>query len=392
MLFLSVGSNYTFRQAIRHCFTVGHAKNSADLQNLLVERYQGKKALLFSRGRDALATAVRAATGGQGSVIVTSLTCYSVVDAAKTAGCKVVYADISPKTLQFDEKNLQTALKNHDVKAIIVQNTLGIATDIDKVLALAKKHNLVVIEDIAHAAGGQYADGREIGTVGDMTMLSFGRDKMIDTINGGALVIRTDSPPAVLEPAVVFPGIIRQIRDRIYPLIGWTARALFPIGLGKYVIGVSYKLHLAKRSADGAANPEMRLPHWQAKLAYKQVKYLTLTTKNRLQRQERYLETLEYLSPQRSSNAVRLPLLVENRDEVMLALKKSGYFTEDSWYEVPISPRRLYHLVDFDEKAHPVVSKVSQHVLNLPTHQLVRDEDIDKIAEIVKKEAKPWNM
>lgn len=392
MLFLSAGSNYTFKQALGHCFTVGRSEDSGKLQKSLVERYDGKKALLFSRGRDALAAAVRTATGGSGAVIVTSLTCYSVVDAVKVAGCEVVYADVSAETLQFDATTLRAALADVEAKAVIVQNTLGIPTDIDDIMTIAREHNLVVIEDIAHAAGGRYADGREIGTVGDMTMLSFGRDKFLDTVSGGALVIRTEHVPSTLKPPLEFPGRMWQFRDRIYPLIGWTARVLSPIRLGGIVNRLSYILRLANRSADAGANPDMRLPHWQAKRAHEQVENMSATVEQRLARQARYLEELAHLSPQPSSNAVRLPLLVENTHEVIAALRQAGYYTKDRWYEMPVSPERLYAQVNFDEAAHPVVTEVAKHVINLPTHQFVRDADIAKMVEIVKKEARPWNM
>lgn len=392
MLFLSAGSNYTFKQALGHCFARGRSEDSAKLQKALVDRYAGQKALLFARGRDALAAAVRTATGGSGAVIVTSLTCYSVIDAVKVAGCEVVYADISSETLQFDAATLRAALADVEAKAVIVQNTLGIPSDIDEIIEVAREHGLVVIEDIAHAAGGRYSDGREIGTVGDMTMLSFGRDKFLDTVSGGALVIRTERVPSTLRPPVEFPGRMWQFRDRIYPLIGWTARVVSPIGLGGIVNRLSYILRLANRSADAPANPDMRLPHWQAKRAHMQVENMSATVEQRRARQAKYLEALAHLSPRSSSNAVRLPLLVENTHEVIMALRRAGFFTKDRWYEVPVSPERLYAQVGFDEAAHPVVTEVAKHVINLPTHQFVRDDDIAKMIEIVRKEARPWSM
>ena len=392
MLFLSLGSNYKFTQAIKHCFATGDENDSALLQKLLVDRYHGKKSLLFSRGRDALASGIRTATGGSGSVIITSLTCYSVVDAVKVAGCQPVFTDISSDTLQTDLNELEAIIKTSKAKAIVIQNTLGIPIDIERVQSLAKKYQLVIIEDIAHAVGGHYSDGSEIGSVGDLTVLSFGRDKLLDTINGGALVIRSEKLSNVINPPIFFPEISRQLQDRIYPLIGWKARLLFPIGLGKYIIAIAYRLGLAKRSADGEADPKMRLPHWQAKLAYGQLNYLDLTIKQRLAKQKRYLSKLRHLSPNLSSNAIRLPLLVANRDEVMAALESAGYHIKDSWYEVPVSPERLYHLVDFNQHNFPKVSEISKHCINLPTHQLVQDEDIDTISKIVEHEAKPWNM
>lgn len=391
MLFLSLGSNYAGSQAFRHLFTIGRKSDAEKLQKLLVDRYQGKKALLYSKGRGALAAAVRLATGGSGKVAVTSLTCYSVIDAVEQAGSQVVYVEISPKTLQFDAHTLAETLKKQKVKAIIVQNTVGIPLDIDAVMTLAKQAGASVIEDLAHSAGAKYADGREVGTIADYTMLSFGRDKLLDTINGGALVIRTGSVPVTLQPPIHFPGFVQQLRDRIYPPIGWLARTLFPVGLGKYVLAIAYKLKLAVRSADGAADSSVRLPHWQAHLALVQMQKLDETVASRLAKQQKYLDKLSHLSMERSANGVRLPLLVENRDEVVAKLKQAGFYTEDIWYDVPVSPERLYHLVDFPEKDFPVVSSLTKHVLNLPTHQLVTDEDIDKISQIVSKEARPWS-
>ncbi len=391
MLFLSMSSNYTAKQAFGHLFSIGRKADAGKLQKLLVDRYEGKKALLFSKGRGALTAAVRLATGGSGKVGVTSLTCYSVVDAVRQAGCEVVYIDISPKSLQFDERTLAQTLKKHQLKAIIVQNTVGIPLDIESIMKLAKEAGVRVIEDLAHSVGAKYADGREVGTVGDYTMLSFGRDKFLDTVNGGALVIRTDSVSVALRPPVRLPGSIQQLRDRIHPPIGWTIRKLSPIGLGKYVHAAVYILKIAVRSADGKADSSLKLPHWQARLALSQMEKLDEIVASRLAKQQKYLKKLAHLSTNRSTNGVRLSLLVANRDEVVKALKAAGYYVEDIWYDLPVSPQRLYHLVDFPEKDFPVVSDVVQHVLNLPTHQLVKDEDIELISQIVLKEAEPWN-
>lgn len=391
MLFLSLGSNYTFPQALRHVFSVGRKSDSMQLQRALNKRYSGKKTLLFSKGRGALAMAVRLATGGKGQVLVTSLTCYSVVDAVRAAGCEVVYAEISRDSLNLTEETLGRAMKGRQIKAIIVQNTLGIPVDIDMVLRLAREAGATVIEDVAHAVGGRYADGREIGTVGHYTMLSFGRDKLLDTINGGALVIRSEAVGATIRPPLEYPGFTQQLRDRLYPLIGWVSRVLFPIGLGKYILALSYKLRLASRSADGAADMTLRLPHWQAGLALAQMNKLEQTVGRRLDNQQSYLKKLAEFSPSiRSSNAVRLPLLIDNRDEVVAALKQEGYFTEDIWYDLPVSPQRLYHLVDFPEADFPVTKEVAGHVINLPTHQLVRPADIDRVSRIITDRGRQW--
>lgn len=391
-VFLSVGSNYKYFQAWRHLLAIGTKNDREKLRKFLIERYNGNQALLFSKGRGALSAGVKLATGGSGMVAVTSMTCYVVIEAIKEAGCEPLYVDIDEKTLQFDAQKLNSAVAGKDVRAVIIQNTLGIPVDIDKVLAVAKKHNLAIIEDLAHSVGGRYKDGREIGSVGDFTMLSFGRDKMIDTINGGALVMRTRDVKKIVEPPLDKVSIKQQLRDKIYPLMAWHARLLFRSGIGKYILGFAYKFGLAIRSADGGTNPGETLPSWQAKLALIQLEKIDENVLSRLNNQEKYTRDLSDFGVKASSNGVRFPLLVENRDEVIAKLKEQFIFVEDVWYEVPISPARLYGEVNFPEKDYPNATTTSRHVVNLPTHQLVKDEQIEKIIEIINGEARPWNL
>ena len=110
----------------------------------------------------------------------------------------------------------------------------------------------------------------------------------------------------------------------------------------------------------------------------------------RLKNQDIYQKELTDFSVAASSNGVRWPLLVENRSEVLAKLKQAGVYAEDVWYEVPVSPARLYKTVHFPEETCPVAVQTTKHILNLPTHQLVGTEDITKICAIIKKEAKIW--
>lgn len=389
MLFLSLGSNYTLRRAIGHLFTFGRSKDSHRLSTELCHRYQAEQAVLYARGRAALSEAVRLATGGKGGVAVTSLTCYVVIEAIKTAGCEPVYIDVDKTTLHFNANQLRRTLEKQSVQAVIIQNTLGIPVEINGIVAAARQYKVPIIEDLAHAVGGQYADGRAMGTVGDYAMLSFGRDKLLDTVNGGALLIRTKNHAAVAVP-VEYVSTVQQLRDRIYPIIAWSARRLFPIGLGKYVIAAAYKLRLAVRSADGGTMVGAALPHWQARLAYKQLDTLALDIANRLQNQALYHRYIAHPLLPASTTAIRLPMLVSNRDKVVQEMKRQGVFAEDVWYEVPISPERLYDTVHFPEKDCPIATTLSYHIINLPTHQAVRQDDIKKIAHIINEKAQPW--
>ena len=389
MIFQALGARYGFVAAVKHAFAHGTEHDSERLRQALVKRYGGE-AVLYQKGRSALAAAIRIATGGGGSVAISGLTCYSMVQAVEAAGCTPVFVDIREKDLHFGAKELTTAIKKHpDVKAVVIQNMLGIPADIMAIAAVAKENKIVIIEDLAHSAGAQYADGREVGTVGDITMLSFGRDKAIDSVNGGALVVRNHTASSA-APAMM-PSFAQQLRDRVYPLIAWLARTLYPVGIGRYVMGASIRLGWVVRSADGEADETIALPYWQAKVACQQVKTLTTTAVRRRKKSQEYAALLGVLVPagteQSGAAPVRVPLLVSNRDDVVAHLAVHKVQVNDIWYDVPVSPRRLYDKVEYPIDECPNAVKISQRLMNMPTHERITGEDIQRISRLVNEVA-----
>ena len=296
--------------------------------------------------------------GEHPGILITSLTCHAVVEAVKSAGFTPVFADVDEKTLHFNGETIEKAFKKHkDIKAVIVQNNLGIPADIKSIKTAARKHNLVIIEDLAHCAGISYADGKEAGLIGDFVALSFGKGKSIDTISGGALVIRskeitytergrfkTKEVKMPKEPTKR-PKFGDRFRDRFYPLFGAIIRGLYHVHLGKLFTSFLLKTHQIKRSADAILDAKVRLTYWQAKLALKQFEALP---KNRLPIREFYL--------------------VDDRDIVLKELARAGFIMDDTWYDIPVSPKRCYKKVKFPENECPVATEIAKHIVNLPTH------------------------
>ena len=391
MIFQALGARYGFGAAVKHAFARGTEADSEKLRQALVKRYGGE-AVLYQKGRAALAAAVRLATNGQGGkVAISGLTCYSVVQAVEAADCTPVFVDIRESDLQFGAKELEAAIKKHaDIKAVVVQNMLGIPADIAAIQKLADKTGIVIIEDLAHSAGAQYADGREVGTVGDITMLSFGRDKAIDSVNGGALVVRNHKNPLAFP--VIMPSSSWQFRDHIYPLIAWLTRVLYPVKLGRYVMGASIKAGLVVRSADGEVDETLCLPHWQAKLAHEQVTSLTTAAVRRRQKAQEYQALVKHLLPSGMGQAgeapVRVPLVVDNRDEVVSHLGTRGVQVNDIWYDVPVSPQRFYDRVHYPVGECPNAVRIAAKLVNLPTHGRISNADIEYISKLVREVAR----
>ena len=385
-----VGTKYTFRTALRHAWTRGTTANHTALQQELERRYGGT-ATLYHKGRTALAEAVRIASGGTGTVAISGLTCYSVVQAVEAAGCTPVFVDIREDDLNFGADELAAACAKHeDIAAVIVQNTLGIPANIAAIQQVAHDAGAVVIEDLAHSAGALYADGSEVGTVGDITMLSFGSDKAIDVVNGGAVIVRNTTITENPTPPSRQPRWRDQFRDRIFPLIAWT-RALFPPHIGPYVMSAAIKLKLVVRSADDDVDTTQHLPYWQAKLALSQVKNLAAIATQRRHAARTYQEHLTPHIPQGVTQAgsapIRMPLLVTNRPRIIAHLRAHGVQSNETWYDVPVSPRRLYSKAHYDETACPVAVRVAAHIINLPTHERVTEANIVKITTLVNEVA-----
>ncbi|MCL1839539.1 DegT/DnrJ/EryC1/StrS family aminotransferase [Candidatus Saccharibacteria bacterium] len=407
MIFLSFAPEFNFSRAIRHLLTIGSKKHSAKLKEELQNRYQGTHVQLFHNGRTALSEAIKAIVPKGSHIVVNGLTCYAVHQAVKAADCNPIYVDINSQDFNFDINQLSLTLsEDPKIKAIIIQNHLGLAADIVSIEKLAEKYGLIIIEDLAHCAGSHYADGREMGTVGAVAALSFGKNKSIDTTEGGALVIRETASALGVKPAKakslrpvttgevggtvarddgptpirssrrqVLPRIADRARDRIYPITGWLIRKTYGIGLGKAIASCAFKTGAIVRSAEGDVNPRLRPAHWQAKLALRQLRELNQTAKIRAQ------FAAQYGYP-KTSSIIRIPFLVSGRSVLLKTLQTHGIHLNDSWYDIPVSPKRYYHKVDFPEKSCPVASRVASQMLNLP---LLPKNKLKPALEIIQK-------
>ncbi|GGM31932.1 UDP-4-amino-4,6-dideoxy-N-acetyl-beta-L-altrosamine transaminase [Paraliobacillus quinghaiensis] len=157
-----------------------------------IASYVGAKyAVAFSNGTAALHGACFAAGIGEGDeVITTPMTFAASSNCVLYQGGNPVFADIDPKTYNIDPRKVEELI-NENTKAIIPVHFTGQPADIDEVHQLAKNHNLVVIEDAAHALGATYK-GKKIGSLSDMTMFSFHPVKHITSGEGGVITTNNE--------------------------------------------------------------------------------------------------------------------------------------------------------------------------------------------------------
>lgn len=163
------------------------------------ERLKVYKCLLTTSGTHALEMGAYLSNVREGDeVIMPSYTFASTADAFVMRGARAIFVDIRPDTLNIDEKLIEAAITDK-TKAICVVHYAGVVCEMDKIMELAKKYNLMVIEDAAQAIFSTYK-GKAAGTIGDVGCLSFHETKNLSMGEGGALLFNDEK---WLEPAEI---------------------------------------------------------------------------------------------------------------------------------------------------------------------------------------------
>lgn len=131
-------------------------------------------------------------------VIMPSYTFVSTADAFVLRGAKVVFVDIRPDTMNIDENKIEAAI-TENTKAIVPVHYAGVACEMDTIMDIARRHNLLVIEDAAQGIMSYYK-GKALGTIGDYGAFSFHETKNYSMGEGGALLIKNQD---MIEPAEI---------------------------------------------------------------------------------------------------------------------------------------------------------------------------------------------
>lgn len=132
-------------------------------------------------------------------VIMPSYTFVSTADAFVLRGAKVVFVDIRPDTMNIDEKLIEDAITER-TKAIVPVHYAGVSCEMDTIMEIAKRHNLLVIEDAAQGIMASYK-GKALGAIGDMGCFSFHETKNFSMGEGGALLLQDEK---YIEDAEIF--------------------------------------------------------------------------------------------------------------------------------------------------------------------------------------------
>ena len=352
----------------------------------------------FFKGRVALHAILRAAGIGAGDqVLLPGYTCVVVPNAVLYAGAEPVYLDIDPETYNLDltaaAAGAGTLWDPQRTRAIIVQHTYGIPCDMDAVAELARRHDLLVIEDSCHTLGSTFK-GNTVGSFGDAAFFSSQWSKPVTTGLGGWAVVNEPDLRARLEAELDTyraPGAgettLLYLQHLAYsllfrPSLFWVIQGIYrKLGEWGLVISSSTGTELACRQP-GDYHKRM------AGLQRRQLRSL-LRRADRIIAERRANTAI--IEDQLAANGLptvrlpeaydpvylRYPVPVPDKPAVLAEAKRRRIQLGD-WFLSPVHPNReSWELAGYKAGLCPNAEHVSRHTVNLPTGDVTR-RDIEQ--------------
>ncbi|OEF98878.1 UDP-4-amino-4,6-dideoxy-N-acetyl-beta-L-altrosamine transaminase [Vulcanibacillus modesticaldus] len=333
--------------------------------------YVGSKyAVAFANGTAALHGAIFAAGIKEGDEVITSpITFVSSANCVLFQGGTVVFADIDHITYNIDPTKIEELI-TYKTKAIIPVDFTGQPVDLEKIKEIAKKYNLIVIEDAAHALGAIYR-GKHIGSISDMTMFSFHPVKHITTGEGGIITTNNEK----------YYQKLLQFRSH-----GITKS---PSQLINYDGPWYYEMqHLGYN---------YRITDIQAALGISQLakldKFLKLRQKYVKMYNEAFINIEGIQIPYQAKNVtsswhlyvIRLKLdrLWVSRKEVFAALKAENIGVNVHYLPVYFHP--FYQGLGYKRGLCPKAEKLYEEMITLPLFPKMSEEDVNDVIRAVKK-------
>ena len=366
-------------------------------ERAFAERVGTRHAISFTSGRVGLyGTLLALGVGAGDEVLLQTPTHVVVPNAVRYTGARPVYADCSLDNYNMDLDAAERMISER-TKVLVLQHTFGIPADLDRAMALCRRHELHLIEDCVHSLGARHR-GRPVGSLGRAAFFSTEETKTISTTMGG--MVTTDEARLAealrsFQRRCALPSrsltIRRLLKLVLYhfaaePHVHACARAIYES------VGRPQPLPSATSEAEACGHRpdvyEERLSDAQAELGLRQLLRLdaNLTHRRRIAKiyDSRLAEAgMRRPLPPAGAEAVyvRYPVWVSDRPRALAALARhtvlGQWFT--SVLEEAVSPTYC----GYEPGSCPHAELAARHLVNLPTHQRVSGRDAEVIARAI---------
>lgn len=334
----------------------------------LAARCGTRYAAVLNSGTAALHAAYFAAGVEPGDEVVTSpITFAATANAALYLGARPVFADVRPDTVSIDPDKLERCITPR-TRVLAPVDFAGHPADLDRVMEVARKNNLVVVEDAAHALGASY-HGRPVGSLADMTVFSFHPVKHITTGEGGAVVTgNKDYHEKILS--FRSHGMVREV-ERLTGFHGPWYHEMQCLGYNYRITDIQCALGISQlKKLDGFLQKRQALVDFYND----QLGGLELLDTP---------VTLPGCTPAWHLYAIRLKGPRPPRKELYLGLHRAGIGAQVHY--IPVYRHPYYRGLGYPEGLCPVAEDYYSRTISLPLFPLMDQEDVKRVVFEVKR-------
>ncbi|PIP17113.1 MAG: transcriptional regulator [Candidatus Portnoybacteria bacterium CG23_combo_of_CG06-09_8_20_14_all_37_13] len=327
-----------------------------------------KYAVGVNSGTDALFLSLKALGINEGDeVITTPFTFIATAEIIANCGAKPVFVDIDPKTFNIDPnsvlKYLSTLRTKKRPKAIIPVHLFGQIADMDRIMRIARKYKLYVIEDAAQAIGAEYK-GKKAGSIGDVGCFSFFPSKNLAAYGDGGMVVTNNKK--IADKIRLLRNHGSSPKEKYLNLIVGTNSRLDALQAAILRVKLKY------------------LPKWSKKRAEKATYYST-----HLVTQSPNDLVTPYIAPGHTHIFHQYTIRTKNRDQLKKYLEKNGIPTM-IYYPLPLHFQPAFKYLSYKKADFPEAEKAAKEVLSLPIYPELKKAEQDfiirKIKEFYEKE------
>lgn len=361
------------------------------VRSAIVADLNAHSVVLTDSGTSALALALGEACRAKSKRLVAlpAYCCFDIATAADGADVDVVLYDIDPKTLSPDLESLESALE-HAPAAVVVAHLYGIPVDVDSVWGLCNQADTMIIEDAAQGHDASYR-GRPLGSLGRMSVLSFGRGKGVTGGAGGALLANDEVGAAILETAQTrLCTAIRGSKNLLLaatqllfgrPALYWIPASLPFLGLGETVY---HRPHPPTDICHSAA-AVLAKSWWRAKAD-------AISRRDNAAKLQVMVEQSVDVKPiteppGAAAGYLRLPIVANEHAQSILNTAEARQYGVAPGY-----PMSLVDLDGFSERCincnttFTGARKLADRLFTLPTHGMVSDKDLTHLHRLLVRE------
>lgn len=312
-----------------------------------------KHCIALNSGTSALHLALLAAGVGPGDEVITvSMTFVATTAAILYCGAKPVFVDVDPRTWTMDPNLVEAAITPR-TKAILPVHLHGLMADMDLIIDIARRHELVVIEDAAQSHGAEYK-GRRAGSVGDVGCFSFYPGKNLGAYGEGGAAV-TNNP---------------DLARRIVLLRDWGQESKY----NHVVPGFNYRM-------DGIQGAVLKV-----KMDY--IEAWTEARRTVASQYDRLLASSHYKRPAPTADCRHVyhvyAIALAHRDRVQKALQAAGVAT-GIHYPVPVHLQKAYSDLGYGPGDFPITESLADRFLSLPIYAELRPEQVAKVVLELEK-------